>query len=147
MHQQPAGAKDSHLLSELICCWVNDEIKWNKIIFPIAASKGAEGNQRGKHSSGESGDIAAVFSSTREILCQKRCLRQAGGSALRFGGFTLLKTTLPFSGESWRSWRFIINCVLLYPFYLHSFYHTDHQEKEKPEKNGAKNGKYRLLIL
>lgn len=82
MHQQPAGEKDSHLLSELICCRVNYEIKWNKIIFPIAASKGAEWNQRGKRSYGESGDVAAVFGSAREILWQKRSLRQAVGSAL-----------------------------------------------------------------
>lgn len=47
---------------------------------------GAEGTQRGKHSSGESADKAAVLSSAGEIICQKQGLGQAVGSALRTHG-------------------------------------------------------------
>lgn len=42
MHQQPAAAKDSHLLSELICCSVNDEIKLYFQLLPSREQKGIE---------------------------------------------------------------------------------------------------------
>lgn len=42
MHWQPTAAKDIHLLSELICCSVNDEIKLYFQLLPSREQKGIE---------------------------------------------------------------------------------------------------------